>query len=78
MRTASKRYPALLMIAVLAAAISGCGGGGGTMTGGGGMPPAPLDPSQGLTQSTAAPVNSSSAGDTLAALLPIRPTSSLH
>ena len=70
MRTASKRYPALLMIAVLAAAISGCGGGGGTMTGGGGMPPAPLDPSQGLTQSTAAPVNSSSAGDTLAALLP--------
>lgn len=70
MRPDSKRYPVLLMTAVLAAAISGCGGGGGTTTGGGGMPPTPLDPSQGLTQSTAAPVNSSSAGDTLAALLP--------
>ena len=34
------------------------------------MPPAPLDPPQGLTQSTAAPVTSGSATDTLAALLP--------
>ena len=74
MRPDSKRYPVLLMAAVFAAAISGCGGGSGTMmdtgsgtTGGGGMP---LDPPQGLTQSQAAPVNSSSATDTLAALLP--------
>ena len=70
MRPDSKRYPVLLMAAVLAAAISGCGGGSSTMTGGGGMPPAPLEPSQGLAQSTAAPVNTSSATDTLAALLP--------
>ena len=74
MRPDSRRYPVLLMTAVLAAAISGCGGGGGTtmdtgsgMTGGGGMP---LDPPEGLTQSQATPVNSSSATDTLATLLP--------
>ena len=76
MRSDSKRHPVLLMTAVLAAAISGCGGGSGTktdtgtgtgMTGGGGMP---LDPPEGLTQSQAAPVNSSAATDTLAALLP--------
>ena len=77
MRPDSRRYSVLLMTAVLATAISGCGGGGGTkadtgtgMTGGGGMPVDPLDPPAGLAQSQATPVNSSSATDTLAALLP--------
>ena len=74
MRPDSKRYPALLTTAVLAAVISGCGGGGSTkvdsgtgMTGDGGMP---LDPPEGLTQSQATPVNSNSTTDTLATLLP--------
>ena len=68
MRPDSKQYPALLMTAVLAAAISGCGGGGSTKTDtGSGMP---LDPAEGLTRSSAAPANSSVATDTLAALLP--------
>ena len=83
-----KRYPALLMTAVLAAAISGCGGGGSTktdtdtgmtggtdtgMTGGTGteMPEEPtLTIEEGLARSTATPVTSGSAGDTLATLLP--------
>ena len=72
MRPDKKRIPVLLMTAALAAAISGCGGDSSTktdtgMTGGGGIP---LDPPEGLTQSQATPVNSSSAGDTLATLLP--------
>ena len=77
MRPDSRRYSALLMTAVLAGAISGCSGGGSTtmdtgtgMTGGGGMPVDPLDPPAGLAQSQATPVNSSSATDTLAALVP--------
>ena len=78
MRPDSRRYPVLVMTAVLAAAISGCGGGGGGttmdtgMTGstGTGMPEeSALTIGEGLAQSTATPVNSSSATDTLAALL---------
>ena len=86
MRPDSKRYPVLLMTAVLAAAISGCGGGSSTqtdtdtgMTGGGGMtggtgtemPEEPtLTIGEGLARSTATPVTSDSAGDTLATSLP--------
>ena len=83
-----KRYPVLLLTAVLAAAISGCGGSsgkmtdtdtgmtGGTdtgMTGGtdSGMTDEPtLTIGEGLARSTATPVTSGSAGDTLATLLP--------
>ena len=80
MRPDSKRYPGLLMTVVLAAAVSGCGGGSSTktetdtgMTGGAGteVPQEPaLTIGEGLARSTATPVTSGSATDTLATLLP--------
>ena len=82
MRSISKRYPLLLVTAVLAAAISGCGGSSSTKTDptDDGTPQAPggddqaLTVPNGLAGSTATPVTASNAGDTLATLLP-NPTS---
>ena len=65
---AGNRFLPIFAVVGLAATMSGCGGGGATgMTGGAAMP---LEPSEGLTRSEATPVSSSSAADTLAALLP--------